>query len=474
MSNTSQAGTRINSLLDENSFVEIGAMVTARATDFNEEPKAAPADGVVTGYGLIDGSLVYVYSQDASVMGGSVGEMHAKKIINLYRLAMKTGAPVIGLIDSTGLRLMEATDALAAFGAIYRTQAKASGMIPQITAVFGNCGGGLALFPSMTDFTFMEAKKGKLFVNSPNAIEGNYEEKLDTSACEFRSSECGDVDVAASEEEIYQSIRTLVSLLPENYEEGGAYDDCTDDLNRLCDDLSACIKDPAVALSRVADDQLFFEVKGAYAESMVTGFMRINGMTVGAVANRSEKYDEDGKVAKKFNSVLTPQGCGKAADFVKFCDAFGIPVVTFTSVTGFESTMCSEKKIGDAAAKMAYAFASATVPKINVITGNAYGSAYVIMNSKSLGADMTFAWDSSRIGMMDADLAAKLLFENEENKDELTASYKEMQTSVESAARRGYVDTIIKPEDTRKYIIGAMEMLFTKREERPEKKHGAV
>ena len=168
MSNTSQAGTRINSLLDENSFVEIGAMVTARATDFNEEPKAAPADGVVTGYGLIDGSLVYVYSQDASVMGGSVGEMHAKKIINLYRLAMKTGAPVIGLIDSTGLRLMEATDALSAFGAIYRTQAKASGLIPQITAVFGNCGGGLALFPSMTDFTFMETKKGKLFVNSPN------------------------------------------------------------------------------------------------------------------------------------------------------------------------------------------------------------------------------------------------------------------------------------------------------------------
>ena len=219
---------------------------------------------------------------------------------------------------------------------------------------------------------------------------------------------------------------------------------------------------------------MFFEVKGAYAESMVTGFMKINGMTVGALANRSEKYDEDGKVDKKFDSVLTPQGCAKAADFVKFCDAFGIPVITFTSVTGFESTMCSEKKIGDAAAKMAYAFASATVPKINVVTGNAYGSAYVIMNSKSLGADMTFAWDSSRIGMMDADLAAKLLFEKEENKDELTASYKEVQTSVESAARRGYVDTIIKPEDTRKYIIGAMEMLFTKREERPEKKHGAV
>jgi acetyl-CoA carboxylase carboxyltransferase component len=282
------------------------------------------------------------------------------------------------------------------------------------------------------------------------------------------------VDVAATEEEIYDSIRNLVALLPENYEEGGVYDDCTDDLNRLCDDLNACSKDPSVALSRIADDQVFFEVKAEYAKSMVTGFLKLNGMTVGAVANRSEKYDDEGKVAEKFDSVLTPAGCAKAADFVKFCDAFGIPVITLTAVTGFESTMCAEKKIGDAAAKLAYAFASATVPKINVITGNAYGSAYVVMNSKSLGADMTFAWDSARVGMMDAELAAKLLFEKEVNKDELTASYKEMQTSVESAARRGYIDTVIKAEDTRKYLIGAMEMLFTKREERPDKKHGAI
>ncbi|MBR6487125.1 MAG: carboxyl transferase, partial [Lachnospiraceae bacterium] len=199
MSNTSQASARINSLLDENSFVEIGAMVTARATDFNMDPKTAPSDGVVTGYGLINGSLVYVYSQDASVMGGSIGEMHAKKIVSLYDLAMKTGAPVIGLIDSTGLRLIEATDALSAFGEIYKAQSMASGVIPQITAVFGSCGGGMALFPSMTDFTFMESSKGKLYVNSPNAIEGNYEEKLDTSSAAFRFNECGDVDVVDDE-----------------------------------------------------------------------------------------------------------------------------------------------------------------------------------------------------------------------------------------------------------------------------------
>ncbi len=474
MSNTSQASARINSLLDENSFVEIGAMVTARATDFNMDPKTAPSDGVVTGYGLINGSLVYVYSQDASVMGGSIGEMHAKKIVSLYDLAMKTGAPVIGLIDSTGLRLIEATDALSAFGEIYRAQSMASGVIPQITAVFGNCGGGMALFPSMTDFTFMESGKGKLYVNSPNAIEGNYEEKVDTSAAAFRFSECGDVDVAADEAEIYTKIRDLVSMLPENNEENGAYEECDDDLNRQCSDLSACIKDASVALSRIADDQIFYETKAGHAASMVTGFLRLNGITVGAVANRSEKYDEEGKVAEKFDTVLTPGGCYKAAEFVNFCDAFDIPVITLTSVDGFKSTMKAEKRMGNAAAKLAYAFANATVPKINVITGNAFGSAYVIMNSKSLGADMTFAWTDAAVGMMDADKTAKMLFEKEDNKDELSAAYKEMQTSAESAARRGYVDTIIEAQDTRKYLIGALEMLFTKREGRPDKKHGAI
>ncbi len=473
MSNTSQASARIESLLDENSFVEIGAMVTARSTDFNTDPGAAPTDGVITGYGLINGSLVYVYSQDASVMGGSVGEMHAKKIVSLYSMAMKTGAPVIGLIDSTGLRLMEATDALEAFGEIYKAQAMASGVIPQITAVFGSCGGGLALFPSMTDFTFIEESKGKLFVNSPNAVSGNYEEKLDTAAAAFRSTQSGDVDVVAGDD-IYDRIRLLVSMLPENNEENGAYEECTDDLNRLCTDLPACANDASVAFSRIADDQAFFEVKADYAKSMVTGFMRLNGITVGAVGNRSEKFDDEGKVAEKFDKVLTPDACVKAAEFVNFCDAFDIPVVSFTDIRGFETTMDAEKRLSGALAKLTYAFANATVPKINVITGSAFGSAYVVMNSKSLGADMVFAWSGASVGMMDADAAARILFEKEENKAELTAAYKDMQTSVTSAARRGYVDTIIEAQDTRKYVIGALEMLFTKREERPGRKHGAI
>ena len=368
---------------------------------------------------------------------------------------------------------MEATDALEAFGEIYKAQAMASGVIPQITAVFGSCGGGLALFPSMTDFTFIEESKGKLFVNSPNAVSGNYEEKLDTAAAAFRSTQSGDVDVVAGDD-IYDQIRLLVSMLPENNEENGAYEECTDDLNRLCTDLSACASDASVAFSRIADDQAFFEVKADYAKSMVTGFMRLNGITVGAVGNRSEKFDDEGKVAEKFDKVLTPDACLKAAEFVNFCDAFDIPVVSFTDIKGFETTMDAEKKLSGALAKLTFAFANATVPKINVITGSAFGSAYVVMNSKSLGADMVFAWSGASVGMMDADAAAKILFEKEENKAELTAAYKDMQTSVTSAARRGYVDTIIEAQDTRKYVIGALEMLFTKREERPGRKHGAI
>ena len=283
MSSSSQASQRINALLDENSFVEIGALVTARSTDFNLKQTETPSDGVVTGYGVIDGNLVYVYSQDASVLGGSVGEMHAKKIARLYDLALKTGSPVIGLIDSAGMRLQEATDALNAFGEIYRRQVDASGVIPQITAIFGSCGGGLALFPTLTDFTFMEESKAKLFVNSPNAIEGNYTDKCDTASPQFQSAKAGIVDVVADEETVYTEIRSLVSLLPSNNEDSDSYEECTDDLNRTCDNLDGAIADTALALRQISDNGIFFETKRSYAREMVTGFIRLNGATVGAV-----------------------------------------------------------------------------------------------------------------------------------------------------------------------------------------------
>ena len=478
MSSTAQnlASSRIAALLDENSFVEIGAAVTARATDFNMNNTDTPSDGVVTGYGVINDSLVYVYSQDASVLGGSLGEMHAKKITRIYDMAMKMGAPVIGLIDCAGLRLQEASDALNAFGELYLKQSLASGVVPQITAVFGNCGGGMAVASAMSDFTFMESKNGKLFVNSPNALAGNDASKCDTSAAKFQSEEVGIVDVVAEEAELIAQIRELVSMLPANNEDDLSYADCEDDLNRVCADLEASAADPAIALPMISDDGVFFETKAEYGKDMVTGFIKLNGTTVGAVANRSTLYDEEGNAVEQFNAEISARGCEKAASFVKFCDAFNIPVLTLTNAAGFKATKCTEKKIAKAAAALTAAFAEADVPKVNVITGKAFGSAYVTMNSKGLGADMVYAWPNAQIGMMDAKLAVKVMYPEADAKElrEKAAAYAELQNSVASAAKRGYVDTVIDAQDTRKYVIGAFEMLFTKREDRPGKKHGTV
>lgn len=476
MSNTAQvsASKRIEALLDDNSFVEIGGLVTARNTDFNLSDNATPADGVITGYGVINGSLVYVYSQDATVLGGSIGEMHARKIANLYDLALKMGAPVIGLVDCAGLRLQEATDALNGFGQIYAKQVEASGVIPQITAVFGTCGGGMAVVPTLTDFTFMEEKSAKLFVNSPNALDGNFTSKLDTASAKFQSEESGIVDVTGDETTVLEQIRQLVALLPANNEDV-AEEECTDDLNRVSDTIANAAGDTAIALADLADNNVFFEVKRNYAKDMVTGFIKLNGLTVGAVANRTVVYDDEMKETAKFDAVLSPEGCEKAAEFVNFCDSFNIPVLTLTNVKGYKATVCAEKHIAKAAAKLTYAFANATVPKVNVVIGEAFGSAYVAMNSKSIGADMTFAWDSASIGMMDANMAAKIMYADKpEVISEKASEYAALQTSAVSAAKRGYVDSIIAPADTRKYVIGAFEMLYSKKEDRPSKKHGTV
>ena len=468
---------RIHELLDDNSFVEVGAYITARSTDYNMQSQETPADGVVTGYGTINGALVYVYSQDASVMGGSIGEMHAEKIEKLYSMAMKMGAPIVALVDCAGFRLQESMDALDGFGKLYLSQTMASGVIPQITAVFGTCGGGLGLFPTMTDFTFMEEKNAKLFVNAPNALDGNVITKCDSSSAKFQAEESGIVDVVADEATILEKVRELVSFLPANNEDDASFlEDCTDDLNRVNPEIAGCVGDTSVALSILADDNNFFEVKAGYAKNMVTGFLRLDGVTVGAVANRSEICDEEGKVAEKLDAVLTAEGCEKAAEFVNFCDAFGIPVLTLTNVKGYEATLASEKAIAKAAAKLTYAFANATVPKVNVVIGKALGTAYVVMNSKAIGADITMAWPDAQIGAMDGKLAAKIMYDGQgaDVINEKAAEYEALTLNVTSAAKRGYVDQIVNAADTRKYVIGAFEMLFTKSEDRPAKKHGTV
>ena len=476
MSTENAASIRINKLLDAGSFVEIGGAVTARTTDFNMQDMETPGDGVITGYGLIEGNLVYVYSQDASVLNGAVGEMHAGKIAGIYDMAMKMGAPVIGFIDCAGFRLQEATDALEAFGKIYQKQSYASGVIPQITAVFGMCGGGLAVIPGLTDFTFMEAGKGKLFVNSPNAIPGNSVSKNDTSSAEYQSRYTGMVDEIGTEDEIFEEIRGLIGMLPCNNEEDVSYNECTDDLNRACISIQNGVGDPAVSLAQISDNGIFFETRRHFAKDMVTGFVKLNGVTVGAAANRSVLYDMDGNVVEEYDGSMSADGAEKAAAFVQFCDAFCIPVLTLTNVTGFAASEYDEKHLAKAMAKMIYAFTDATVPKVNVIVGKAYGTAYVAMNSKSTGADMVFAWPEAQIGTMDPMLASKIMYGNESADmiREKAEEYEKLQSSPASAARRGYVDQVIDPADTRKYVIGAFEMLFTKREERPMKKHGTV
>lgn len=474
-SNTMSAKDRIASLVDENSFVELGAGITKRSTDFNMQEKSVPADGVITGYGLIQNNPVYVYSQDASALNGTIGEMHAKKIAHIYELAMKTGVPVIGLIDCAGMRLQESTDALAGFGQIYKMKAKASGVIPQISAIFGNCGGGVAVMAAMSDFTFMEQNTGKLFVNSPNTLEGNYTDKLDTASADFQKT-ASVVDVICDgEAEVFENVRNLVSILPENNNEIGGMEECLDDLNRLVPDFAAEVKDPAAALEDLGDNNFFLELKKDFAKEMVTGFISLDGMTVGCVANRTAVYGEDGSEQESFEARLTSDGCDKAASFIKTCDAFNIPILTLTNVEGFATTVEEEKTIASKAAALTAAFAEADVPKVNLITGNAYGSAYITMNSKHIGADMVFALPDAKIGMMDAQVAAKIMYADDKDAD-LAAKAAEFaaQSGTEAAAARGYIDSIISPEAARKQLIFAFELLFTKSEYPIGKKHGTI
>lgn len=471
MSNNSQlsARQRIASLLDDSSFVEVGGRMTARSTDFNLADKDTPADGVVTGYGVIDGNLVFVYSQDAEVLNGSIGEMHAAKIAKIYDMAVKMGAPVIGLVDCAGLRLQEAVDALYGFGAIYAKQAMASGVVPQITAVFGSCGGGAALIPGLSDFTYMTSENAKLFVNAPNVLDGNHVSKLDTASAVYQSENSGNVDgVFETELEVLGQIRQLVTMLPANNETDLSYSDCTDDLNRAVA-VEGYVNDAKSLLITISDNNLFVETKKDYAKDMVTGFIRFNGATIGCVANQGTEGGD----------VLSTKGAYKAARFVTFCDAFEIPILSVTNVKGYKATVEEEASIAGAAAALTAAFAGATVPKVNLITGEAYGSAYTAMNSKSIGADIEYAWTTAKISIMDPETAVKIMYAEEiasadDKKAVLAEKKKEfaaVQASVDTAARRGIVDDIIVPDATRKRLIAAFEMLYTKYVEKPAKKH---
>ncbi|MDD6381289.1 MAG: carboxyl transferase domain-containing protein [Lachnospiraceae bacterium] len=448
------AASRIQGLLDENSFVELGASVTARNTDFNTGAEETPSDGVVTGHGTIDGNLVFVFAQEPSVLGGSIGEMHAKKILRIYEQALAVGAPVIGLLDSTGIRLLESYDAIEALGSVLAKASEASGVIPQIMAVFGNCGGGLSALLSLADFTYM-TDDAKVYFNSPSAITGNKD--TDTSSYEFRSTKAGGVDGTGSEADVLGAIRTLVPVLPGSNIEEGCVDDCTDDLNRAADIAGAAYENAADVFTEISDNKQFIAVKAAYAPCMACGFIKLDGITVGAFGNNVKKDDD------KLDGRLCPMGLKKAADFVKFCDAFDIPLLSLVNVEGFKTTIHAEASLASAAAEFINAYSGASVPKVSVIA-KAYTSAALLMGTHSTGADIVYAFTDADMGTLPADQASKIAGIS-------AADYQAKLGGADNAARRGYVDRFVNAADIRKYLIDAFEVLFTKKVDEAYRKH---
>lgn len=452
---------RITQLLDENSFVEMGAFIRSRSISFNMDAMDTPADGVVCGYGTVNGTLVYVYSQDPTVMGGSVGEMHAKKIIRVYEDALKVGAPVVGFIDTVGIRLQEHIDALASYGVLYAKMSEAKGRIPQISVVCGDCGGGASILMGLSDFTFISTKNGQLFLNSPNTLEDK-KASFDTVAKANVHLEQSGMAMfgAEKEEELISKVAKLLTYLPANELEPVPCYPCTDDLNRTESSLNTFdfetqeIKEIAKA---IVDDGECLELWNQYGRSVFTAYARLNGSTVGIIANTEV--------------AMSLEGIKKATTFVNHCNSFGIPLLTLTNIERFESTTETEKQgIAYEVSKLTLAFAKADVAKVNVILNAGYGSAYTVMNSKAIGADCVYAWPSAQISTMSAQNAVRIMYQEELQKAEVTSEYlaekvtafERENTSSYAAAARGCIDDIIEPAATRKRVIAALEMLYTK------------
>lgn len=481
-SNKLTARERINALLDKGSFVEIDAFVTHRCHEFGMEAVDAPAEGVVTGYGTVDGRLTYVYAQDFTVIGGSLGEMHAKKISKIMDMAAKMGAPIIGMNDSGGARIQEGVDALAGFGEIFIRNTQYSGVIPQISVIMGPCAGGAVYSPAITDFIFMVDKTSKMFITGPQVIKSVTGEDVtaeDLGGSKLHAEKSGVAHfTAASDEECIAQIRTLLSYLPQNNLEEAPYTAPVDPINRLSEKLTTIVPDePNKAydvkdvIAEIVDAGSFFEVQAGFAQNIVVGFARFNGSSVGIVANQP----------KVKAGSLDIDSSDKAARFVRFCDSFNIPIVTLTDVPGYFPGKDQEQNgIIRHGAKLLYAYSEATVPKINVITRKAYGGAYIAMSSKHIGADIVMAWPTAEIAVMGPDGAANIIFKNDiaNSADPMTTRAEKIQeysnkfASPFVAAQRGYVDDIIEPDSTRPRIIAALEMLASKRETRPAKKHG--
>ena len=477
------ARERVEYLLDENSFEELGMLVTHRSTNFGLEKQKFLGDGVVTGFGTIDGRLVYVFSQDFTVMGGSLAEAHAEKICKIMDLAMKNGAPVIGLNDSGGARIQEGVVSLGGYADIFYRNVKASGVVPQLSAIMGPCAGGAVYSPALTDFIFMTEGTSYMFVTGPNVVKTVTHEEVtaeELGGASTHSTKSG-VTHFSCENEIatLNALRTVFGYIPQNCEDDvpfvayNATDENRPHLDEIIPESANQPYDIKSVINGVIDEDSFCEVHKDYAENIVVGFGRLAGKSIGIVANQPAYLA----------GVLDIDASNKAARFVRFCDAFNIPLLVFEDVPGFLPGTDQEwNGIISNGAKLLYAFSEATVPRITVITRKAYGGAYDVMNSKHIGADMNYAWPTAEIAVMGAKGAAEIIFKKEikEATDpeakwkEKEAEYAELFANPYNAAARGYVDEVIKPHQTRAKLMKAFDMLKNKVEHLPKKKHGNI
>ncbi|HPE34632.1 MAG TPA: acyl-CoA carboxylase subunit beta [Bacteroidales bacterium] len=473
------ARERINILLDAGSFVEMDKFVTHRATDFNMAENKILGDGVVSGYGKIDGRLVYVFAQDFTVFGGTLSGANAEKIVKVMKLAMKMGAPVIGLNDSGGARIQEGVQSLAGYADIFLLNTKASGVIPQISAIMGPCAGGAVYSPAITDFIFMVKNSSYMFVTGPEVIKTvTHEEvtKEELGGAMTHNSTSGVAHFTGeNDEQTLMMIRELISFLPSNNMEDPPRKHCNDCISREEPQLDTIVPpdpnkpyDMKEIIVSVVDEHDFFEVQPYYAQNIIIGFARINGYPVGIVANQPAVLA----------GVLDINSSIKAARFVRFCDAFNIPLITFEDVPGFLPGTAQEfGGIIKHGAKLLFAFSEATVPKITVITRKAYGGAYDVMSSKHIGADVNFAYPTAEIAVMGPEGAVNILYRDklsDEERVKAVNEYKNTFASPFKAAELGYIDEIIYPRQTRLKLVQALEMTRNKSEQNPAKKHGNI
>lgn len=478
------ARERLNRLFDENTFVELEAFVKHRCSNFGMEKQEIPGEGVVCGYGKVDGRLVCAFAQDFTVLGGSLGEMHAKKICKVMDLSLKLGVPVVGLNDSGGARIQEGVDALAGYGEIFYKNTLASGVVPQISAIMGPCAGGAVYSPALTDFVYVVDQTSQMFITGPQVIKtvtgeevtaeelgGAYTHNTTSGVAHF---------IASNDEDCINQIKRLLSFLPSNNSEKAPIIECQDDANRINDILDSIVPDDSnkpydmkEIIFEIVDSGDFYEVQPLFAQNIVTGLARINGESIGIIANQPNFMA----------GSLDINASDKSSRFIRMCDSFNIPILSLVDVPGFLPGTAQEYGgIIRHGAKMLYAYSEATVPKITIITRKAYGGSYLAMCSKDLGADMVLAWPTAEVAVMGPSGAANIVFKNDikdaEDKDAMRAEKVQEYTTEFAtpykAAERGYIDDVIRPSLTRLRLADALDILSSKREERPPKKHGNI